>query len=665
MPARQPLTNARPGSGGAVLDQDLVQILGEFARTMVTDFPIQGILDRLVGRIVDVLPVTAAGVTLIGPDLGPQYVAASNPSALRYEKLQTELGEGPCLAAYGSDEAISVPDLRVDHRFPTFTPQALESGLTAVFTFPLRHEEFRLGALDLYRDTVGPLSPQSMAAAQILADVAAAYLINARARSDLQDSSDRSREAALHDPLTGLPNRVLMLELLEHAFRAARRSGNPSAVFFLDLDRFKQVNDTYGHQVGDALLVAVAQRLTGALRPGDSLARLSGDEFVVLCPDLADQSAADPIAARLDGELCRPFALSGVEVTITASIGIAFTGRGIDEPGELLRDADLAMYRAKQNRVGNHEILDLRELHLARHQASPVRGLSGAIGRDELHLDYQPIVDTADGRLIGVEALLRWTHPTRGVVSPTVFIPFAEQSGQIVELGEWVLQQAWSDRQRFQRQQPAPIGISVNISTHQLMSAGFAQVVAGVLDSTPADPGLLTLEMTETVLVHDDQRAMVVLAELKELGVQVALDDFGTGYSSLGYLEHLPIDSIKIDRHFIAHLSADPGSQVIVSAIIQMAHGLGIAIVAEGVETAQQHETVTNLGSDACQGFYFAKPMLATNIDALIRGRPRPPAAARRPDAEVFAMPIDVRGDPLLGNDSRRATNRHDRHHQA
>ena len=611
-------TGGGRSSGGVVLSEELVEILGEFARTMVTDFPIQGILDRLVGRIVDVLPVTAAGVTLIAPQLGPQYVAASNPSALRYEKLQTELGEGPCLAAYRRNEAISVPDLRVEDRFAKFAPRALESGLTAVFTFPLRHQDLRLGALDLYRDTAGPLSPASMIAAQTLADVAAAYLVNARARRDLHDSSDRSREAALHDPLTGLPNRVLMLELLQHAFRGARRSGNTSAVFFLDLDRFKQVNDTYGHRVGDALLVAVAQRLTGVLRPGDSLGRLSGDEFVVLCEDLADPSEAEPIAARLGAEFLRPFALPGTEVTVTASIGIAFTGRGLDAPEELLRDGDLALDQAKQSRVAGHEILDLRALYPARHQTGPGHGLTGAIGRGELHLEYQPIVAAADGRVMGVEALLRWTHPNRGAVSPTVFIPFAEQSGLIVELGEWVLQQAWSDRQRWQRQQPAPIGIAVNVSAHQLMSPGFTQVVSDVLDSTPADPSLLTLEVTETVLVHDEPRALVVLTELKEFGVRVALDDFGTGYSSLGYLDYLPIDSIKIDKRFIDHLSADPGSQVIVSAMIQMAHGLSLGVVSEGVETAQQHETVTSLGADACQGFYFARPMLATHIDALI-----------------------------------------------
>lgn len=298
-----------------------------------------------------------------------------------------------------------------------------------MFTFPLRHRDLQLGALDLYRDEIGPLSADSMSAAQTLADVAAAYLINAQARADLQDSSDQSRDAALHDALTGLPNRVLMLELLEHAFRASRRSGKTSAVFFIDLDRFKDVNDTYGHYVGDELLVAVAERLTGTLRPGDSLARLSGDEFVVLCEELADRSGADLIAVRLNAELSRPFVLSDVEVNVTASIGIAFTGQDVDAPEDLLRDADLAMYRSKRERAGSHAVLDLRELHLAGHQAGLAR--------------------------------------------------------------------------------PAEIGMSVNVSGHQFMSAGFAATVARVLDSTSADPALLTLEVTESVFVRDEERALV------------------------------------------------------------------------------------------------------------------------------------------------------------
>jgi diguanylate cyclase (GGDEF)-like protein len=602
-----------------VLKEDLSEVLSEFARTMVTDFPIQGILDHLVKRIVDILPVTAAGVTLISPGLEPQYVAASDPSALRYEKLQTELGEGPCLEAFHSGEAVAVADLRLEERFPVFGPRAVASGLGAVFTFPLRHKALQLGALYLYRETSGALTPQSMKAAQTLADVATAYLINAQARSDLQDSSDQSRQAALHDPLTGLPNRVLILQLIEHAFRGGRRTGRVSAVLFLDLDRFKEVNDTYGHQVGDQLLIAVAERLTGLLRPGDSLARLSGDEFVILCENLADTSEADPIAVRLSAALSEPFNLAGIEVSVSASIGIAFTGEGGDEPEELLRDADLAMYQSKRSRAGTRDVLDLRALHLAGHQIGLARSLPGALGRGEMHLDYQPIVDARDGRVTGVEALLRWAHPSRGAISPTVFIPFAEQSGQITELGQWVLEQAWSDCSHWREHGSSALGISVNVSAHQFMSAGFAAAISRVLELAPGAAELLTLEVTERVFVRDEQRALVVLAELKQLGVTLALDDFGTGYSSLGYLNTLPIDVIKIDQTFIANLGTQTSSQAIVTAIIQLAHSLGMSVVSEGVETIEQSDEVTRLGSDRSQGFYFARPMLASSLDALFQ----------------------------------------------
>jgi diguanylate cyclase (GGDEF)-like protein len=539
--------------------EELSEVLSEFARTMVTDFPIQGILDHLVKRIVEVMPITAAGVTLISPGLSPRYVAASNDSALRFEKLQTELGEGPCLAAYDAGEAIGVPDLRSDERFPMFAPRALDAGLSAVFTFPLHHGDMRLGALDLYRDTPGKLSVDAMSTAQTLADVAAAYLINAQARSDLQDSSDQSREAALHDALTGLPNRVLMLERLEHAFLRGRRSGKTSAIFFVDINEFKAVNDTYGHRAGDELLVAMGERLTGALRPGDTLARLAGDEFVILCEDLDDPSQASPIAVRLDATLAQPFVVSGAQLAVTASIGIAFTGRGNDGPEQLIHDADLAMYQTKRG-SGSGQILDLRDLHLAEHQAGLARALPGAAARGELHLAYQPIVTTVHGRLTAAEALLRWVHPTRGVVPPSVFIPFAEQSGGIVELGQWVLEQACRDRQGWQGQRREELEISVNVSAHQFMSDGFADTIATALACASTDARLLTLEVTESIFARDGGRALIVLEELKEIGVKIALDDFGAGHSSLGSLMKLPIDTVKIERTFIANGTASSRS---------------------------------------------------------------------------------------------------------
>jgi diguanylate cyclase (GGDEF)-like protein len=271
------------------------------------------------------------------------------------------MGEGPCLAAYEAGEAVAVPELRNDLRFPRFGPPALHAGLAAVFTFPLRHGDHRLGALDLYRDTIGDLSPRDMSGAQTLADVAAAYLLISQARTALQQTSAQNRAAALHDPLTGLPNRVLLLERLEQAFVRAQRSGHTVAVLFIDLDQFKAVNDNYGHRVGDELLMAVAERLTGLLRSNDTLARLYGDEFVVLCEDLTTAAQLDAIVARLEAALAAPFVLSGTDVDIAASVGIAFSGRSADDPQQLIHDADVAMYRAKRDGRGRNRIVDLRD----------------------------------------------------------------------------------------------------------------------------------------------------------------------------------------------------------------------------------------------------------------------------------------------------------------
>jgi diguanylate cyclase (GGDEF)-like protein len=341
-------------------ERQLSEVLSEFARTMVTDFPIQAILDRLTERIVDILPISAAGVTLISAGSEPRYIAATNGSALCFEQLQTELGDGPCLAAFHDGVAISVPDLRTEGRFPLFTPRALEAGLAAVFTFPLHHDDHRLGALDLYRDRPGPLGSAAMTAAQTLADVTGAYLINAQARADLQQASERLREISLHDGLTGLPNRMLMAELVGSALARSRRSGLNSALLFVDLDRFKAVNDMFGHSIGDELLVAVAKRLPEVLRPGDSVGRLSGDEFVVVCEDLPSLTQADQIGERLTAAVARPVALSGVELRVTASVGIALIGPSSQSASEVLHAADLAMYEAKRAGPGVHRVLDLR-----------------------------------------------------------------------------------------------------------------------------------------------------------------------------------------------------------------------------------------------------------------------------------------------------------------
>ena len=603
-------------------DQQLTNVLVEFAETMITDFPIKAILDHLVLRIVDVMPISSAGVTLISQALEPHMIAASNDSALSFETLQTKLREGPCIAAFQEGIGVQVPDLRSETRFGQFTPQALSAGLGAVFTFPLRHGSHRLGALDLYRDTPGPLSPQATVTAQTLADVASAYIINAQVRADLQETSNKSRSEALHDGLTGLPNRMLMLERLEISLLRSKRSGLTSAVLYIDLDRFKSVNDTFGHEVGDELLVAVAERLGEGLRPGDTLARMSGDEFVVLCDELVSPALAECIAQRFSGALARPFKLSGVDLEITASVGVAFAGHGSFSPEEVLSIADSAMYEAKRAGSGSHHAVDLHDLSRPEGQSTLKVEMLGLLDRGELCLDYQPIVNTDDSCLTGTEALIRWAHPTRGTVAPNVLIPLAEKMGMIRDIGAWVLAQALSDQLRWHVQpHPASLDVSVNVSALQFMSPGFAESVVELLDASHSTPESLTLEVTETVFIRDGDRAVVVFHDLHDIGVKLALDDFGTGYSSLSYLMRFPVDCVKIDKSFIAGLGHDGTSKTLVAAVIGLAHGLGMYVVAEGVESLQQHRVLATLGCDSCQGFYYSRPLPAGRFDDLLRSQ--------------------------------------------
>jgi diguanylate cyclase (GGDEF)-like protein len=590
-------------------DRLLAQVLVEFARNLGSDFSIQKILDHLVLSIVEILPVTGAGVMLMGADDQLHFLAASNEKVMAIETLQNELREGPCLEAYLYGLPVAISDLRVDTRFSRFSPRACADGLAAVFTFPLTLDDTRLGALDLYRDTPGELSEQDVKAAQVLADVASAYLFNAQARIDSSATVARLHHRSLHDPLTGLPNRALLEQRLEQAVARARRSHKLAAVLFIDLDGFKPINDRYGHHVGDLLLFALAERLSRVLRPGDTLARLGGDEFVVLCEDLDDSSGAETVARRINAAMSGPFHLGGHDIDLTASVGISLSGRGEDRPDVLLRNADFAMYQAKQSGGGCIRLSD----PVARRAADLRRDLEDdlrtASERDELALLYQPIVDVRSGDLMAVEALLRWTHPTRGLVMPEVIIPSAERTGAILELGEWVLRQACQDLERWRRQGTAVPSVTVNVSAQQVMGPAFANTVKGVLRETHTDPGSICLEITETVFLADSPRALAVLKELKGLGVRLWLDDFGTGYSSLNYLRQFPFDSVKMDRSFTSGLATDEVTRSIVSAVVDLSHVMDLTITAEGVETPREVSEITELGVDYAQGFHFSPPL--------------------------------------------------------
>ncbi len=597
----------------------LTKVLIEFADILGTDFSIPIILDHLVKRIVDILPVTGVGVMLMGEGQELHFVAASDHKVMSIETLQNELIEGPCLAAYRTGERVSVPDLSSDQQFANFSPRALEAGLAAVFTFPLRLGGRRLGALDLYRDTPGELNDDDLQIAQILADVASGYLMNALTRQDASAKAAQLRHQNLHDPLTGLPNRTLFAELLDHAVERARSSQQVAAVLFVDLDGFKFVNDTHGHHVGDELLMAVATRVSGLLRPEDTLSRQGGDEFVALCENLATAADAEVTAQRITAALAEPFDLPSTQVVVSASVGIAFSGPGQDLPATLLRDADFAMYQAKNSGGGRHHVSDPTARLAAEHRTELDRDLRTAERLGQLFLAYQPIISLRTGLLTGVEALLRWQHPQRGLVMPDVTIPSAERTGLISPIGQWVLRQACDDLVRWRREGTAVGQVAVNVSAQQVMGSSFVKTVASVLQETGADPGRLCLEVTESLFLSDTERAARVLHEVKDLGVRLSLDDFGTGYSSLSYLQHFPVDIVKIDRSFTAKMTKDKATKSIVRAVIELSHVLDKSVVAEGVETTADLQEITELGADYAQGFYFSRPVSRDKISTYVQ----------------------------------------------
>jgi diguanylate cyclase (GGDEF)-like protein len=571
-------------------------------------------------------------------------MAASDAAALRFEDLQSTYGEGPCLLAYHSGTAVTVPDLGAESRFRQFAPVALASGLKAVFTFPLNHGSRRLGALDLYRDSVGPLNVDAMIVAQTLADVAAAYVLNARAREEALASSEELRRTATHDALTGLPNRLLLLERIEHAALRASRSNAAAAILFLDLDRFKHVNDTYGHETGDELLCAVGDRVLGMVRPGDTLARLYGDEFVLLCEDLRESRDVKVISARLRQAFVNPFLVGAREISISASVGVAFAGPGQRITGTMIAKADSAMFQDKRVGIGRRRVVGLRDALRNPSDHRLVRDLREALSQQRLNIEYQPIVRCRDGLVTGVEALLRWTHPKKGPISPLSVVALAERAGVITELGSWVLERSCLDHARWRRaSSETTLNLAVNVSAHQLMDPHFADDVQAILDRTRMSASHLVLEVTETVLIENVGRARMALLALKTLGVKVALDDFGTGHSSLSYLHRLPIDIVKIDREFVADSEWAGKRSAITAAVTHLAHTLDLAVVIEGIETMAHRAAAVAVGADFAQGYYFARPVESQQVegwlsrigdDSPLRLPLQPFAEDRRPDFE-------------------------------
>ncbi len=430
------------------------------------------------------------------------------------------------------------------------------------------------------------------------------------------------RYGALHDPLTTLPNRAFFTERVAHAMERARRDLDYRfAVLFLDFDHFKIVNDSLGHLAGDRLLAAMARRLEAATRPGDLVARLGGDEFTVLLEGVGDSDDAALVARRIQEHLAAPFLIEGQEVFTTASIGIAVGNPLYDRPQDLLRDADIALYRAKAHGRARHEIFDVSMRDRAGARLRLDTDLRRAVARGEFELLYQPIVEIETGRVAAYEALLRWNHPERGVVMPADFVPAAEETGLIIPIGHWVLKEACRQICRWREGYPQrPVAVNVNLSARQLSHTDLVSDVAGVLEETGLDPGSLRLEITESAIMERIEESSEVLGRLRELGIQLHMDDFGTGYSSLSYLPHFPLSALKVDRSFVRRMGTRRGDLEVVRTIVALAHNLGLEVIAEGVETAVQRERLLALGCRFAQGHLFAHALRATDAEALLLG---------------------------------------------
>ena len=564
------------------------------------------LLEVEIGAVIELLPDQDAfafrvshGLPGVGPDV---LVPAGEGSQAGFALLR----KAPVVVADWERETRF-------RRAPVLVERGARSGLTVV----IEGRRGPFGVLGLHSTSVREFSPGDVDFVQALANVLGDMV-------DRQLTEDAIRHRALHDLLTGLPNRILFMDRLQQAAeRLRRRSPAFTAVLALDLDRFKLVNDSLGHRVGDQLLAAAAPRLRQAVRSSDTVARFGGDEFGILLEDIGGEREAIEMAERIAGVFSRPFVLDGTEHFVTTSIGIALA-QGGEAAEDLLRDADAAMNRAKERGRDRWELFDegLRGRAISRLRVE--NDLRRAIERDELTLDYQPLVSLRDHSLVSVEALVRWDHPERGRIAPADFIPVAEENGLIGPIGSWVLQHACRQAARWYEARPdsAPLSMSVNLSAAQVADPGLSDTVADALRTSGLEPSCLALELTESILVGDADEVAQTLRRLKALGVHLVLDDFGTGYSSLAYLTRLPLDVLKVDRSFVGGLGVEPRDTVITEAIVAMSQALSLRVVGEGVETERQLAELSRMGCDLAQGYLFSRPVPGEELTRMLRCGP-------------------------------------------
>jgi diguanylate cyclase (GGDEF)-like protein len=498
---------------------------------------------------------------------------------------------------------------------------ARAAGLVSAFAFPIMTGGEFYGAMEFFAREPLKRDDALLAIMDGIASQVGQFLARKEAESHM-------RFFANHDALTGLPNRTMFNQRLTQAVAQAGRHGKRVAVLFVDLDRFKVVNDTLGHEAGDSLLCDLATRLRESLRAGDTLGRQGGDEFVILLEDVADPKYVADVSQKILDTVSRPLSLKGQEYAVTASIGVSIYPDDGRDAQELLKNADIAMYRAKElGRNGFRFYSAALNAHSIERFALEAK-LRRALEREEFLLYYQPKVELASGKVVGVEALIRWCPAEGGMVPPADFIPLVEETGLIGPIGEWVLRAACADARRWQAAGHPPLRMAVNLSARQFMRESLITEIAEALGGSGLPASLLELEITESIVMQDPERAARVLADVHGLGVHVAIDDFGTGYSSLGYLKRFPVDTVKIDRSFIAGLPGDDDDVVITRTVIAMAHSMGLRVTAEGVETPEQIAFLREQRCDEVQGFLLGEPVPAGEMEALLGRAAALPAAS-------------------------------------
>jgi diguanylate cyclase (GGDEF)-like protein len=512
-------------------------------------------------------------------------------------------------------EPVIVDDLETDTRFES-SQQLLEIGLASTLGVAIEGHDRPFGTLYVHARQRRAFSDDDVRFLGAIANLIASAV-------DRHREEQATRQEALHDPLTHLPNRTLALDRIAQALARRRREGIDVVIFALDVDRFKMINDSFGHAAGDEVLLTVAPRLIAAVRPSDTVARLGGDEFVVICVGVDAASQATDVAERLAAAARQSLVLESGEHSVTVSIGITVSTSSQDTPGSLLRDADVAMYRAKERGRGRYELFDeaMRSevLTRMRTEAELRRALDGG----EFKVWYQPVIDLESGLPVSIEALVRWDHPERGLTAPVEFIHVAEEIGLIAELGLEVLERACRQTAAWQRQFDTSLEISVNVSGRQATNPRFPALAASIAAQSQLRERTLELEITESVLMEEADSPTAILKTMQDHGLSVALDDFGTGYSSLSRLKRFPLDVLKIDRSFISGVGSNGADRAIVKATIDMAHAVGLIVVAEGVETQEQANYLRAFGCDRAQGFLYSRPQPANVITEMLAAASR------------------------------------------